>query len=329
MLPLIVKRIGYALIVIAGIVFVVSAMTKLVPGDPVDIMAAGNPGMTEADKARLRTQLGLDRPMLEQYVSYLGNALQGDLGISLRQRAPAAQLILERLPATAELTLWAMVLALVAAIPIGVVTALRRDTPADTAGTVVAVLGVSTPSFLLGVLLILLFSVQLGWLPASGYKGSLIAAIPRAVLEGRFDLLWQKARYFVLPAVSLAFGLMAVNARLTRSAMIETIRQDYVQFARAKGVPPRTVVLRHALRNAIIPVVTMIGLQLGGLLSGAIVAETVFAWPGIGRLSIQAITTRDYPLVQATVLITAVLFVGMNLIVDLLYRVIDPRMRHG
>ncbi|MDR6294182.1 peptide/nickel transport system permease protein [Inquilinus ginsengisoli] len=329
MLPLIVKRIGYALIVIAGIVFVVSAMTRLVPGDPVDIMAAGNPGMTEADKARLRGQLGLDRPMVEQYLAYLGGALQGDLGLSLRQRVPAAQLILERLPATAELTFWAMLLSLLAAIPIGVATALRRDGPVDYAGTVVAVLGVSTPSFLLGILLILLFSVQLGWLPASGYKGSLVAAVPTALLDGRFDLLWQKARYFLLPSISLAFGLMAVNARLTRSAMIEALRQDYVQFARAKGLPPRAVTLRHALRNAIIPVVTMIGLQLGALLSGAIVIETVFAWPGIGRLSVQAITTRDYPLVQATVLIAAVLFVALNLIVDILYRVIDPRMRHG
>lgn len=329
MLSMVISRICYALMIIAGIAFVVSAMTKLVPGDPVDVLTAGNPSITDADRAQLRSQLGLDRPMMEQYVSYLGNALTGDLGTSLRQRVPTLQLILERLPATLELALWSMLLALVFAVPMGVVTALQRDGPIDSVGTAIAVLGVSTPSFLLGILLILFFSVHLGWLPASGFKGSAIGAIPSAILEGRPELFWQKARYLVLPSVSLAFGLLAVNAQLIRSSMLEAIRQDYYQFARAKGVPPWALAFRHGLRNAMIPVITMIGLQLGNLLSGAIVAETVFALPGLGRLSVQAIMTRDYPLVQATVLVTAVLFVAMNLIVDLIYHFVDPRIRNG
>ena len=329
MLALIASRIGYALVVIAGVVFVVSIMIKLVPGDPVDIMAAGNPGMSEEDKDRLREQLGLTRPVLVQYAAYVEGVLRGDLGTSLRQRVPTAQLILERLPATVELTFWAMVLALTMAFALGIATALYRDTIVDYAGTIVAVLGVSTPGFLLGILLMLVFSVHYDLLPASGYGGSVLAAIPRAILAGDPGVLWSRVRYFVLPSTSLAFALMAVNARLIRSSMIETIRQDFIQFARAKGLPRRVIVLRHALRNAIIPVVTVVGLQMGALLSGAIVVETVFAWPGIGRLAVQAVSWRDYPVVQAVVLISASLFVTLNLIVDLLYRVIDPRMRHG
>jgi len=328
-LALIAKRLGYALIVIAGVIFVVSIMIKLVPGDPVDIMSAGNPGMTEADKDRLRQQLGLTRPVLEQYFSYMGGALRGDLGISLRQRVPTAQLIVERLPATLELTFWAMVLALILAFTLGIVTALYQDTLIDYAGTIVAVLGVSMPGFLFGILLMLVFSVHYDLLPSSGYGGSVIAVIPRAIVSGDPALLWSRARYFVLPSVSLGFALMAINARLIRSAMIETLRQDFVQFARAKGLPRRVIYLRHALRNAIIPVVTVVGLQMGALLSGAIVVETVFAWPGIGRLAVQAVSWRDYPVVQAVVLLSASLFVTLNLIVDLLYRLIDPRMRDG
>ena len=328
-LALIARRLGYALIVIAGVIFVVSIMIKLVPGDPVDIMSAGNPGMTEEDKDRLRQQLGLTRPVLDQYVSYIEGIFRGDLGTSLRQRVPTAQLILERLPATLELTFWAMVLALVLAFTLGIVTALYQDTFVDYAGTIVAVLGVSMPGFLLGILLMLVFSVHYDLLPSSGYGGSVLAAVPRALANGDPALLWGRARYFILPSTSLAFALMAINARLIRSAMIEALRQDFVQFARAKGLPRRAIYLHHALRNAIIPIVTVVGLQMGGLLSGAIVVETVFAWPGIGRLAVQAVNWRDYPVVQAVVLFSATLFVTLNLIVDLLYRLIDPRMRHG
>ncbi len=329
MLRLILTRLAHAVLVLIGVTFVVASMIKLIPGDPVDIMAAGNPGMTNEDMAKLREELGLTRPVLEQFLIYAKNALVGDLGISIRQRTPAADLILERLPATAELSFWAIVIALAIAIPIGIVTALKRDTIVDYAGTVVAVLGVSMPGFLLGILLILFLSVTLRWLPASGFRGSALASIPWAIAAGDPSVFWNSFRYFILPAFSLAFVLIAINARLVRSSMIEVLQQDYVTFARAKGLPLRVVYLHHALRNALLPVLTVVGLQLGSLLSGTIVIETVFAWPGIGRLAVQAVHWRDYPLIQAVVLISAMLFVVLNLVVDILYRVVDPRAKHG
>ncbi|WP_201863228.1 ABC transporter permease [Microvirga soli] len=329
MLRLVLTRLAYAVLVMIGVTFVVASLIKLIPGDPVDIMAAGNPGMTVEDMDKLRHELGLTRPILEQFFIYAKNAVLGDLGISIRQRVPAAGLIWERLPATAELAFWAILIALAVAIPIGIVTALKRDTAIDYAGTVVAVLGVSVPGFLLGILLILVFSVNLRWLPASGFRGSALASIPSAIASGDPSIFWNAFRYFILPSISLAFVLVAINARLVRSSMIEVLQQDYITFARAKGLPIRIIYLRHALRNALLPVLTVVGLQLGSLLSGTIVIETVFAWPGIGRLAVQAVHWRDYPLIQAVVLISALLFVFLNLVVDLLYRWIDPRAHHG
>ena len=329
MLRLVLTRLAYAVLVMIGVTFVVASLIKLIPGDPVDIMAAGNPGMTVEDMDKLRHELGLTRPILEQFFIYAKNAVLGDLGISIRQRVPAAGLIWERLPATAELAFWAILIALAVAIPIGIVTALKRDTAIDYAGTVVAVLGVSVPGFLLGILLILVFSVNLRWLPASGFRGSALASIPSEIASGDPSIFWSAFRYFILPSISLAFVLVAINARLVRSSMIEVLQQDYITFARAKGLPIRIIYLRHALRNALLPVLTVVGLQLGSLLSGTIVIETVFAWPGIGRLAVQAVHWRDYPLIQAVVLISALLFVFLNLVVDLLYRWIDPRAHHG
>lgn len=329
MLRLVLTRLAYAVLVMIGVTFVVASLIKLIPGDPVDIMAAGNPGMTVEDMDKLRHELGLTRPILEQFFIYAKNAVLGDLGISIRQRVPAAGLIWERLPATAELAFWAILIALAVAIPIGIVTALKRDTAIDYAGTVVAVLGVSVPGFLLGILLILVFSVNLRWLPASGFRGSALASLPSAIASGDPSIFWNAFRYFILPSISLAFVLVAINARLVRSSMIEVLQQDYITFARAKGLPIRIIYLRHALRNALLPVLTVVGLQLGSLLSGTIVIETVFAWPGIGRLAVQAVHWRDYPLIQAVVLISALLFVFLNLVVDLLYRWIDPRAHHG
>ena len=329
MLRLVLTRLAYAVLVMIGVTFVVASLIKLIPGDPVDIMAAGNPGMTVEDMDKLRHELGLTRPILEQFFIYAKNAVLGDLGISIRQRVPAAGLIWERLPATAELAFWAILIALAVAIPIGIVTALKRDTAIDYAGTVVAVLGVSVPGFLLGILLILVLSVNLRWLPASGFRGSALASIPSAIASGDPSIFWNAFRYFILPSISLAFVLVAINARLVRSSMIEVLQQDYITFARAKGLPIRIIYLRHALRNALLPVLTVVGLQLGSLLSGTIVIETVFAWPGIGRLAVQAVHWRDYPLIQAVVLISALLFVFLNLVVDLLYRWIDPRAHHG
>ncbi len=329
MLGFVLRRMAHAVIVVLCVVFAVSVLIKLIPGDPVDIMAAGNPGITEEQKQQLREQLGLTRPLLTQFGSYLAGAVRGDLGQSIRFRVPALQLVFERLPATLELTAAAMLIALLVAIPLGVATALRRGGAVDYFGSVFSILGVSIPSFVLGILLILLFSVDLNLLPASGRGDFLPAAVGKLIHAGNTQALSNSLRHLVLPAVALAVSVMAWNARLTRSAMLEVLRQDYVQFARAKGLPQRVVVMRHALRNAIIPTVTIVGLQLGYLLSGSFVIENVFAWPGVGRLAIQAIFWRDYPVIQAVVLVTGVLFLAINLAMDVLYRRLDPRIRYA
>ena len=327
MLGFVVRRLAHAAVVVLCVVFAVSVLIKLIPGDPVDIMAAGNPGITEEQKQQLREELGLTRPLLTQFGRNLAGAVRGDLGQSIRFRVPALQLVFERLPATLELTVAAMLIALLVAIPLGVATALRQGGAVDYFGSVFAILGVSIPSFVLGILLILLFSVDLNLLPASGRGDFLPTAVGKLIQSGNARSLSNSLRHLVLPAAALAVSVMAWNARLTRSAMLEVLRQDYVQFARAKGLPRRVVVIRHALRNAIIPTVTIVGLQLGYLLSGSFVIENVFAWPGVGRLAIQAIFWRDYPVIQAVVLVTGVLFLAINLVMDVLYRRLDPRIR--
>lgn len=327
MLRLIVSRLLYACVILLGVILVVASLVKLVPGDPVDVIAAGNPGMSAQDMDGLREKMGLTRSVPEQFVTYLGHAIQGDLGMSIRQGVPVSTLIAERLPATAELAFWTLLVAFAIALPLGIATALKRDSWLDYTGTFIAVLGVSMPGFLLAVLMILWFSIELRWLPASGYRGSALAALGRAVVERDASIFWNAFRYFILPSISLAFVLVAVNARLIRSAMLEVLQQDYITFATAKGVPRRTIILRHALRNALLPIVTLAGLQMGALLSGTVVIETVFAWPGIGRLAVDSIHVRDYPIIQAVVLISAILFISLNLIVDILYRFIDPRVR--
>lgn len=330
MLGYLVRRVLSALVVIVCVVFVVSSMSKLVPGDIVDMMEAGNPGMTEQDKAVLREQLGVNKPLLQTFFDYTtGIVLRGDFGNSTRFRSSAAVLIGERIPATLELALTALVLALVIAMPLGILCALRQGTAIDYFGTIVSVLGIAVPGFLVGIILILIFSVELGWLPSTGYKGSVVVAAWNALLAWDFAILWDRLRYILMPATSLAFAVIALNVRLIRSTMLEVIRQDYLQFARAKGVPERTVYLKHAFRNALIPTVTIVGLQLGNLLGGTYIIENVFAWPGIGRLAVQSIFWRDYPLIQANVLIAACLFVVLNILVDLTYRLIDPRIRYA
>jgi len=324
-----VRRVLSALVVIVCVVFVVSAISKLVPGDIVDMMEAGNPGMTEQDKEVLREQLGVNKPIFETFTSYLVGIFKGDLGNSTRLRSSAAVLIGERVPATLELALTALFFALVIALPLGIICALKQGTVVDYFGTILSVLGVAVPGFLVGVILILVFSVELQWLPSTGYKGSVVVAAWNALLAWDFSILWDRLRYILMPAASLAFAVVAINVRLIRSTMLEVIRQDYLQFARAKGVPERTVYLRHAFRNALIPTVTIVGLQLGNLLGGTYIIENVFAWPGIGRLAVQSIFWRDYPLIQANVLIAACLFVFLNILVDVTYRLIDPRIRYA
>jgi ABC-type dipeptide/oligopeptide/nickel transport system permease component len=255
---------------------------------------------------RVRAELGLDRPLPVQYVLFLGNTLRGDFGRSIHFRQPAGRVVLGYLPATFELGLSAFALALVVAVPIGVISAMRRNSIVDQVTMGLALVGQAAPTFFIGILLILIVSLQLGLLPTSG----------------RGD--W---RHLVLPALTLGAFAMASIARLTRSAVLEVLRADYIRTARAKGLAEALVVVKHTLKNAAVPIVTITGLQFGTLLGGAVVTETVFAWPGIGRLAIQSIYNRDYPIVQCTVFLSAVLFIAINFCIDLLYGLLDPRVR--
>jgi ABC-type dipeptide/oligopeptide/nickel transport system permease component len=322
------RRTFYALLVIIGVLFFVSILVRIIPGDPIDIMMAGNPGLTEQRKEELRQQLGLRDPVLVQFTKYVQGVTRGDLGMSLRYRISSSKLIAERLPATIELTLAAMLIAVLIAVPLGIVTALKQDTFIDYIGTVFALTGVSMPNFLLGILLILIFAVEFQLLPSSGQTDPLVIAVGKALNGQGLDSLTNSLRHLILPSVALGMSVAAANVRMIRSAMLDAIRTDYVRFARAKGLPERLVLAKHAFRNALIPTVTVLGLQLGYLLGGSFVIENVFAWPGIGRLAVQAIFWRDYPLIQAVVLVTAIMFVGINVGVDVIYHYIDPRIRY-
>lgn len=306
MISLLLSRLGSALIVIWGVCTLVFLLIHLVPGDPVEAMLGES--ARPADRVALRISLGLDRPLAEQYLDYLGRLAWLDLGESFQDRRPVSRILAERFPATLELTGAALILALVLALPLGVMAARYRGRPVDTGAMGLSLLGVSIPNFWLGPLLILVFSLWLGWTPVSGRDapGSLI-----------------------LPAVTLGTGLAAVLARMVRSSVLEVLGEDYVRTARAKGLSDGAVLWGHALRNAWLPVLTLIGLQLGGLLSGAVITETVFAWPGVGSLLVESIQSRDYPLVQACVLLISLVYVLVNALTDLVYARVDPRIRWG
>ncbi|MDR7423350.1 MAG: ABC transporter permease, partial [Armatimonadota bacterium] len=294
-----------------GVSVVIFALIRLIPGDPVVIMIGAENASVE-EVARLRRVLGLDQGLHVQYLRFLGRILRGDLGRSLASDEPVALLIRERLPATIELTLAATTIALAIAIPAGVLAAVRRYSAVDTASTVGALLGVSMPNFWLGVMLIFLFALRLGWLPASGRGEPVLAGVGSLLVTGNPAGLATAATHLILPAVTLGSALAAVVTRLMRSSMLEVIGQDYIRTARAKGLRGGRVVLRHALRNALIPVVTVVGLEFGALLGGAVITETIFAWPGIGRLAIRSIVQRDFPVVQGVVLMIAVVRVLAN-----------------
>ncbi|MDQ7860034.1 MAG: ABC transporter permease [Armatimonadota bacterium] len=311
-----------------GVSVVIFALIRLIPGDPVVIMIGAENASVE-EVARLRRVLGLDQGLHVQYLRFLGRILRGDLGRSLASDEPVALLIRERLPATIELTLAATTIALAIAIPAGVLAAVRRYSAVDTASTVGALLGVSMPNFWLGVMLIFLFALRLGWLPASGRGEPVLAGVGSLLVTGNPAGLATAATHLILPAVTLGSALAAVVTRLMRSSMLEVIGQDYIRTARAKGLRGGRVVLRHALRNALIPVVTVVGLEFGALLGGAVITETIFAWPGIGRLAIRSIVQRDFPVVQGVVLMIAVVRVLANLCVDVAYAAIDPRIRYA
>ena len=286
------------------ILTMVFLLVHVVPGDPVEQMLG--PDAQAADVLQLHHQLGLDQPIAVQYGRYLGGLARGDWGQSYHFREPVFHLISERYPATLELTLAALAVCLLVAIPAGVFSASRRGSAQDRATSVLTLLGLSLPNFALGPLLILLFSVKLGWLPVSGRGG---------------------LSHLVLPAVTLGAALAAILTRMVRGSMLEELSSDYVRTARAKGLREHAVLFRHAFPNALIPIITVVGLQFGTLLAGAIVTEMIFSWPGIGRLAVQAIQERDYPLLQGAILVIALSYVGVNLLTDLLYSLVDPRVR--
>ena len=319
--------------VLLGVSLIVFVMMALTPGDPVQIMI-GDQSVTPEQEAALRHGLGLDRPMYERFFIFLGNAVQGDFGTSFYHNRPVSEVIAERLPATIELSLVALIVALVTSIPLGVLAAIKRNSLLDRVATVGSLLGVSLPGFWFGILLLMLFAVHLHILPVSGRIGysSEIAPITHfllidTLLRGEFSAFVDALKHIILPAITLGLPMTAILMRVTRTSMLEVLRQDYVTFADAKGLSRRKVLFRHALKNALIPTVTVAAIETGSLLGGNMIVETVFGWPGLGRLVVESIFLRNYPLVQAAVLFYAVTYVLLNFAADILYTFLNPRVK--
>ncbi len=328
------RRLVLTIPVLFGVAAVVFTIMHVIPGDPVQLMFAGT-GANEEQRQAMRHALGLDLPLPVQYVNYVAKAIRGDLGQSIHFKQPVLNLILERMPATIELTLASLTVALTVSFPIGVISALKRYTLIDHITMTGATLGISLPTFWVSILLIMLVAVYLGWLPGFGritYEVNLQRItgfnLIDSLLTWNILALKDTLAHLVLPALALGTAVATFTTRMVRSSMLEVISQDYVGVARAKGLGERLILTRHVLRNALIPVVTLIGVQIGGLLGGAVVTETIFAWPGIGRLVIQAINNRDYLLVQGVVIAFALIRVAINLLTDVLYVWIDPRIGH-
>lgn len=303
MLSYLAARAVSALVVVLGVICVVFLLIHLVPGDPVEVMLGEHAG--PADRAELRAALGLDRPLGQQLLAYAEGLWHLDLGSSLHSRRPVSELLAERIPATLELAIAALGVALVLALPLGIVAAMHPNSAWDIGAMGFSMVGASIPNFVMGPLLILVFSLWLGWLPVSGREDPLS---------------------LVLPAVTLGTALAAILSRMIRSALLEVLGEDYIRTARAKGLNERRVVLRHALRNAALPIITVLGLQLGTLLGGAVITEMVFSWPGVGQLTVEAIQRRDYPVVQGCVLLISLSYVAVNTATDLGYALLDPRI---
>jgi peptide/nickel transport system permease protein len=300
------RRLWQSALTLVGVSVLVFVILRVVPGDPAKMLLPDGAPQSAVDE--LNRQLGLHEPLYVQYGLFLQSVFRGDFGQSFQYRAPALRVVVERLAATVQLALAALLITVGVGVSLGIVAAVRRGTGYDYASTVLAVLGQSLPNFWLGIMLILLFGVALRWLPTSGFES------------------W---RHLILPAVTLAAFPMALVARLTRSSMLEILGRDYIRTGRAKGLAERAVILRHALRNAAVPLLTVLGLQIGTLLGGAVITESVFAWPGMGKLVVDAIFFRDFPVVQTVLILSATIFVVINLLVDLLYTVIDPRIRYS
>jgi len=300
------RRLWQSALTLVGVSVLVFVILRVVPGDPAKMLLPDGAPQSAVDE--LNRQLGLHEPLHVQYAIFVRSVFRGDFGQSFQYRAPALQVVVDRLGATVQLALAALVITVGVGVSLGIVAAVRRGTGYDYASTVLAVLGQSLPNFWLGIMLILLFGVALRWLPTSGFES------------------W---RHLILPAVTLAAFPMALVARLTRSSLLEILGRDFIRTGRAKGLAERAVILRHALRNAAVPLLTVLGLQIGTLLGGAVITESVFAWPGMGKLVVDAIFFRDFPVVQTVLILSATIFVLINLLVDLLYTVIDPRIRYS
>ncbi|MCL0092257.1 ABC transporter permease [Dehalococcoidia bacterium] len=309
MLTYVIRRMGLMVFILLGVSVITFSMMHFVPGDPAEMIAMERYGeeITAETIAHVRAELGLDQPVYIQYFRWLTNVLQGDLGYSFRTDRPVLDEILTRLPATVQLALAGMLVALVIAIPVGIVSATRQYSAVDNISMFGALLGVSIPNFWLGLLLILFFSVHLGWLPVFGRGG---------------------IEHLILPALTLGTGMAAITTRLIRSSMLEVLGQDYIRAARAKGLKEKAVIYKHALKNALIPVVTIVGLQFAALLEGAVIVEVIFAWPGIGRLLVDSIFARDFMLIQGCILFIAAMFVLVNLLVDIFYTYLDPKIHY-
>lgn len=309
------RRVGQIIPTLVILSILIFGLQQLMPGDPAMILAGEERG-DPAVLASIRAELGLDRPIWQQYMLWIGKVMTGDFGFSWRIRVPVSELILTKLPVTFQLATMAFIIAILIGVPLGIVSAVKKDTPADWAANGAALFGISTPNFWLGIMMILFFSVELGWLPPSGYVSI-------------FEDPVQSLATTIMPAFVLGTGVASVLMRHTRAAMLTALSQDYVRTARAKGLKDRVVVWKHALRNALIPVVTLGAIEFGRLLAGAVLTEQIFTIPGFGKLIVDAVFNRDYPVVQGVVMATALIFVLLSLLTDLLYMAINPRLRAG
>jgi peptide/nickel transport system permease protein len=334
MLRYLLGRIAATIPVVVLISLLVFLLIHAAPGDPADLLLSDE--ASAADIAEARHRWGLDQPIYVQYLRFLANILSGDLGMSFKYADPVISLIGERLPATVELAIASMMIALLAGIPLGVWAGAKPNSWADNLGSTFGLFGISMPSFWLGIMLILIVSGHFNWLPSSGRNTYGVAQgadsgfyILKSLLSGNIKAAWDGIKYIIMPAIALGTGMMGLVMRVTRSSVLEIMSEDYVRTARAKGLGENTILWRHVLRNALGPVITVVGLELGTLLSGSIIVETVFAWPGSGSLLISAIQSRDYPLITGTVLTYTVAFVVINFAIDILYALVDPRIRFG
>lgn len=317
-----IKRVAHGIAVVWGAITLIFGLRHISPGSPVNVMTPPTAGPELRE--RVARELGLHLPLHVQYLEYLGGVLRGDLGDSYVRGTAVTQLLIERLPATLELAAAATVLALALAIPLGVISATNRDEPLDYGATLGSLLGISTPNFWLGLMLIMVVSVRVGFLPTSGRGTGLLAAIGMLLFEADVSGLTTWLRHIVLPAITLGTYFMALITRLTRSEMLEELEQEYVQVCRAKGLPEALVLYKHALKNSMLPVITVVGLQVGYLIGGSIVTEVVFAWPGVGSLIIDALTNSDWMIIQGYLILVSISWVSVNILVDVTYTLLDP-----